>query len=338
VTSWVGVVPTASDRNLSGVEVPGLPDDWNSMSRADFRDSDTSSLNLSIDTRLDDAWNMRVRFGYVHYRIEAAFSGNFGMTNGSFVQGRRFRRQTYVNTGHTVEAEAVGNYRFDLGSLGALGLRALVGAQLVATTFHRTAGQAPNDPALGDSPASPLPPWDLRDPSTWNRDNTIPLSTLTVSGFDELVLSTAPAVYGGLTVSLVDDRVLLLSGVRYTSSAARFLHNGVVTIADAVTDKLTPQYGVLVKPMPGLSVFASYAESFVPNVQPALVRDVQVGVATPTRGRGFDVGLKTDLLDGRLSGTLTFYEVKNDHILNSFNELDPATGTRRPAGAASTAA
>ena len=85
---------------------------------------------------------------------------------------------------------------------------------------------------------------------------------------------------------------------------------------------VTPQYGLLYKIHPGLSVFSSYSESFVPGTS---LRDNPDGTSSPvvpTRGQGVDIGLKADLLGGRASGTITFFDVRNHNILNDLAYTD----------------
>ena len=104
-----GVVPTPSDPNLSGVDVPGLPDTWNSMSDVDYRRSETEGLNAWIDFKADEHWNLRGGYAKQHYSVDALFSGNLGMANNTtFLQGRRLRGQTYTNRGETLSVDAVG--------------------------------------------------------------------------------------------------------------------------------------------------------------------------------------------------------------------------------------
>ena len=173
-----GLVPTPSDPNLSGVDVPGLSDKWNGMSYADFRNSETSSWEAALNVKADDHWDLRGAYGHQDYQVDAVFSGNFGMANNTtLLQGRRFRRQIYTNRDDTFEGEAVGKYQFSRASL-----RLLLGGQVIVRSFDNWAGQAPNDPALGAIPtASPLPLWDLSNPGTWNRTVSIPLSALTAN-------------------------------------------------------------------------------------------------------------------------------------------------------------
>jgi iron complex outermembrane receptor protein len=316
-----GVVPTAGDPNRLGVEVPGLPDDWNSMSDVDFRRSDSEGLSAWLDVRADERWNLRAGYSRIDYHVDALFSGNFGMANNTtFLQGRRLRRQTYTNVGDTLSFDAVGRFRFDGASL-----RVLAGAQLVKRRFDSRAGQAPNDPALGSDPiASPLPLWDLRDPSTWNRAVDIPYAALTESQFDRSAHHTDRSIHAGATLGLFDDRLLLLAGWRLTRTESRLDDHlgGSTQRIDA--HKGTPQLGALYKLTPQLSAFASYAESFVPGAQVLNRQDGTSAPAAPSEGKGWDLGLKAELLEGRLSGTLTFFDLRNRGIVTDLAQTGPS--------------
>ncbi len=315
-----GVVPTASDPNLQGVDVPGLPDDWNSMSTVDYRRSDTDAVNAWVDVEVDERWNLRAGYGRQRFEVDALFSGNLGMPNNTtFLQGRRLRRQTYANGGDTYSIDAVGHYRFDGASL-----RLLLGAQHLKRRFDNTAGQAANDPALGSDPiASPLPLWDLRDPSTWNREVGIPLSALTENRADRRTESSDRSFHVGSTVGLLDDRLLLLAGGRLTSTDSRVTDRLNGGQSQRFTARMvTPQYGVLVKLDPALSAFASYAESFVPATQALNLPDGSTAPAVPTEGTGYDVGLKAEWLGGRVSGTLTLFDLRNRNIVNDLAQTN----------------
>jgi iron complex outermembrane receptor protein len=319
-----GIVPTASDPNLSAVDVPGLPDTWNSMSHRDFRDSHSNSLNMWVDLKAGDHWDLRTAYSHLDYTVDALFSGNFGMANNTtFLQGRRFRRQIYENSGNTCEVQALGKYVFE-----PVSVRLLVGAQYVSRAFEAMAASAPNDPALGSDPtASPLPLWDLRDSSTWNREVNIPLSAVTEGRSSSAYIFADRALYGGATLGFFDDRLLVLVGLRQTWTDVTYTNRLLQKSDAAITaSKVTPQYGALYKLTTGASLFASYAESFVPGSQSLGVRNVASGPAAPTKGKGFDAGLKFDLLDRRIAGTITYFDISNENIVNDLAELDPASG------------
>lgn len=57
-----GVVPTASAPNRSGVVMPGLPDNWNSMSYADYRRSHTKEVSAWLDYKASGHWNLRAGY------------------------------------------------------------------------------------------------------------------------------------------------------------------------------------------------------------------------------------------------------------------------------------
>ena len=316
-----GLVPTASDPNLLGVDVPGLPDTWNSMSNVDYRRSNTDALSAWVDVKATENWNLRTGYAHQRYSVDALFSGNFGMSNNTtFLQGRRLRTQDYENRDTTWSLDAVGQYRF-----AAASLRLLLGAQQVTRNFDNRAAQAPNDPSLGSNPiGSPLPLWDLRDPSTWNRDVNIPLSTLTASRADRTTANTDKSLYAGATLGLFDDRLLLLAGWRTTSSENELIDHLTGSSQTLSARKVTPQFGALYKINPQVSVFASYAESFVPGQQILNRPDGSSAPAEPTQGKGYDVGVKTELLDGRISATLTAFDLRNSRIVNDLSQTSAA--------------
>jgi iron complex outermembrane receptor protein len=316
----VGVLPSVSDPNLSGVDVPGLADTWNSMSYADFRRSDSDNLSAWLDFKANEHWNLRTGFSHLNYEIDALFSGNLGMANNTtLLQGRRFRRQIYTNQDDSFEARAVGQYAFDDTSL-----RLLLGMQHSNRRFDNWAAQAPNDPALGGNPTeSPLPLWDLADPTTWNRIVTIPLDALTANPTDRTTRYQDQSVYGGATLGVLGDRLLLLAGWRKTSTDSQTTNHLTGVDAAKITESaVTPQYGVLYKLTPEVSAFASYAESFVPGTNSLNNPDGTTSTPKPTEGEGFDIGIKADLFDGRVSGTLTLFDIRNRNIVNDIAVTD----------------
>jgi iron complex outermembrane receptor protein len=309
-----GIVPTPSDPNKSGVDVPGLPDNWNSMSYADYRRSRTKGLSAWVDVKASDHWTLRAGYSHQDYSIDMLFSGNLGMANNTTrLQGRRLRGQTYVNKDDTYEVQAFGKYAF-----GHTSLRMLFGAQYVTRRFDNRAGQAPNDPALGSTPtASPLPLWDLDNPSTWNRVVTIPVSALTTNQVDQTTDYLDKSVYGGTTWGFLDDRLLVLAGARLTLTSSQLTNHIASQAQPRITARaVTPQYGVLYNLTPEVSVFASYAKSFVPGLQILNNPDNTTKPAAPTHGTGYDLGLKTELFGGRVSGTLSLFDVRNRNVVN----------------------
>jgi iron complex outermembrane receptor protein len=89
-----------------------------------------------------------------------------------------------------------------------------------------------------------------------------------------------------------------------------------LTQPTSTASTVTPQYGALFKLVPGLNLYGSYAESFVPGTFLLRNPDGTTSPAAPSRGNGFDVGLKAELLEGRVSGTLSYFDLRNQNIVN----------------------
>ena len=135
------------------------------------------------------------------------------------------------------------------------------------------------------------------------------------------------SVYGGATFGFFDDRLLVLAGWRLTSTESRLTDNLTGQSQPQMTaSAVTPQYGVLYKLTPQLSLYASYAESFVAGSQILKNPDGTTSPAKPTEGHGYEIGVKADLFGGRLSGTLTCFDIRNKNIVNDLALLNPATG------------
>ena len=315
-----GAVATVADPNLSGVDVPGLADTWNTAALADYRHSESNQVSAWADIVPSTHWHLRLAWSRLHYDVDAMWVGNLGMANNTtLLQGRRVRAQRYGNADSTYEAQALGRYQ-----LAGYSLRLLLGVQQIDRRFDNWAAQAPNDPALGSDPiASPLPLWNLADPTSWNRLATVPRASLTDNRTDQSTDYTDRSVYAGGTVGLFDDRLLLLAGLRRTITESRTDdHVAAVqrpTIASAAT---TPQAGVLFRVTPSTALFASYAESFVPATNLLLNPDGSQSVPRPSEGRGWDVGIKGAWLDGRVSGTLTAFDIRNRDIVNDLALTD----------------
>jgi iron complex outermembrane receptor protein len=199
-----------------------------------------------------------------------------------------------------------------------------VGVQYVDRRFDNPASQAPNDPALGSDPtASPLPLWDLGDPSTWDRSAALPMASLTASRTDQTVKYQDHSAYAGATVGFLDDRLRLLAGWRLTTTDSWFTdHVAGVARPKATDSEVTPQYGLLCILKPGLSAYASYAESFVPGTFPITRPDGSSDIAKATHGWGVEAGLKADLFGGRLAGTFTLFDIRNKNIVNDLAVTD----------------
>lgn len=81
---------------------------------------------------------------------------------------------------------------------------------------------------------------------------------------------------------------------------------------------LAPRFGIVYQPIKPISLYASYSRSF----QPFTGTDFKGNLFEPTRGTQYEVGVKTDLLNNKLSTTLALYQLTESNIATA--DPDPA--------------
>jgi iron complex outermembrane receptor protein len=131
--------------------------------------------------------------------------------------------------------------------------------------------------------------------------------------------------YVALQSSFFNDRVHLLAGARYdviTGSIGWSIRPTNAT-SEGPTTATTPQVGIITEIIPGLSAFATYSRSIEPQNGSI---DVLGNVAGPIRSTGLDAGFKTNFLDGRVSTTLDYFNLKRADIASTDTAKQVATG------------
>lgn len=129
----------------------------------------------------------------------------------------------------------------------------------------------------------------------------------------------ATFTYGPVTTSEVRDNSVALQdyiellpqlnaliGVRYT----RYDENNP-NVPEQSGDSTDPTAALIYKPRPWISVYGSYATSFLPNSGTLLAPNVY---APPSSGEQVEVGTKQDWLDGRLRTSAAVYEIRKTDV------------------------
>ncbi|NEQ20894.1 MAG: TonB-dependent siderophore receptor [Microcoleus sp. SIO2G3] len=131
------------------------------------------------------------------------------------------------------------------------------------------------------------------------------------------------------------DNLILVAGLRYdtieqtTAPLLDFDETGPeITQND---DAVTPRVGIVYQPIPNVSLYGSYSQSFTPSLSTTASGDP----LEPERGEGFEVGVKSELLDGDLLATLAYFNITRRNVAtadpnNPFGSV--ATGKQRSQG------
>lgn len=108
----------------------------------------------------------------------------------------------------------------------------------------------------------------------------------------------------------------LLAGVRWSYVATfgidstNLLNNTQVKGKGRYDAAFSPRVGLVYKPSVNTSVFASYSNSFVTNTG----QDIYGAAIKPSLIDQYELGVKNELLNGRLSANVTAYRIKNNNL------------------------
>jgi iron complex outermembrane recepter protein len=236
--------------------------------------------------------------------------------------------------------------------IGEVTLRPLFGAFLskIGTGSFRRESTAAPPAGLANSATSPsqhFQPWDFNNRATWDRSPTYDVNAIPgINSFNETD-GEESAYYGLLNASLLDDRLIVIGGARWNKTwtiGTDFRPTvAVPPLPASLGDKFeatktTPQIGAGFKLRRDLLLFASYSESFFiedrsltsfnPAYNPALPSGATNRVtlsepAKPVTGSGYEIGLKTDFFEGRVSSTVSLFHLERENRVLRFRETAP---------------
>ena len=237
----------------------------------------------------------------------------------SVLLNRRKRIQTTSDAFNTYQADLSGKYEF-----GGVKLSPLLGAY---RQYSRSGGGVTLSSSSGygsystTNSALPFDPWNYFDQSTWDKSLDYDEFSLPVVSSGGFTYALEDAYYGVLTATLFHDRLIAVGGARYD----RF-RSGGATAFTFEAKKTTPQFGLGFHVTKDSLLFANYSKSFLvdgttltvenPAYNPAINLNSTTNPnfiripASPTTGLGYEVGLKTDFLEGRISSTLTLFHLE----------------------------
>jgi catecholate siderophore receptor len=116
------------------------------------------------------------------------------------------------------------------------------------------------------------------------------------------------AVYAQEQLKL-SDAVEIVAGLRYDRFELDVLNRNTGQTVSRTDDLLSPRLGLIVKPRPDLSLYASYGRSYLPSAGDQFTSlDVTAAALKPERFDNYEVGAKWEVLDGLLA-TVALYRL-----------------------------
>ena len=118
-------------------------------------------------------------------------------------------------------------------------------------------------------------------------------------------------------IALLDNLQLVVGGRFDTfSSESETVETGEISETEA--DAFSPRIGIVYQPIESISLYASYSRSFTP----VSGTDIDGETFDPERGTGYEIGVKTEIIQDRLFSTLAFYDTTLTNVTTADPEND----------------
>ena len=285
-------------------------------------DAETNRFGYALEHEFSDSWRLRNNVAINLTRFEEDTATGFGLSEDDrFLGGFNPVTIDYQRNNFFGQIDLLG--RFETGSVSH--------QTLAGFDFNRFSNDVDRLTAN-----TPLPPLNINNP-----DYDLPIPEYSTrnpfSDINEVRQSYGVYLQDQIAFS---DNVKLLIGGRYDWISTDFetdvLGGGDVIAFPTRNDSaFSPRAGLVYQPSEAVALYASYTRSFSPLVGfDNLSLDEEVAF-DPTRGTQYEVGVKTDFLDGRLSTTLAAYHLTRTNVLTPDPEdplLSIQTGEQRSQG------
>ena len=282
------------DRGLVvvGDEVIDLPLDAILGDEEDFNDIAFLTAGYRLDHEFGNNWQLRNRFRYgtSDYRTRRAVpAADLGGGN----IGRLFFSNDSTLESFESQTELIGE--FTTGAIEHTLLLAVDAFFSDINTINST------------GPAPPINIFDLEQPDPFDRPD-IPLTT--IDSDREIDLSQVGVLLQN-QIKLAPKLTLLLGGrldfVNQQSQDKLF-----DTDVEDSFNNFSPRVGLVYQPVEPLFFYASYSQSFFPNNTVSITADGEL--LDPEEGEQFEVGVKAELLEGRLAATLALFDITRENV------------------------
>ncbi|MDZ8105446.1 MAG: TonB-dependent siderophore receptor [Nostoc sp. DedQUE12a] len=247
-----------------------------------------SSIGYSLQHKFSDRWQIRNSFRASFEQVSETYNFLSFRDDNRTVDITGFRRDNADNKTYNLQTDVLGKFQ-----TGSIKHEVLVGLE-----WNRL-------DSFDDSRAFSLPSLDLFNP---NYDiGPVDFGEPNPYNFNQ----DSIGIYVQNLIAFSDRLKLLLGGrFDWVTSKDDFLGDTV----ENSESKFSPRIGIVYQPIEQISLYASYNRSFIPALFSTFNRNPDGTQFQPTTGEQFEVGIKTEFLDGRLSATLAAYQITKQNI------------------------
>ena len=261
----------------------------------DSYDFTAHKFNYVLDHRFSNNWQLRNAFSLqttdaLRSNVQAR---NFLLEDDSRTLRRRFTEYPSETQAYSLQTDLIGNF-----NTGPVKHQVLLGFE-----FSKLIDQY-------EAVRAAFPSIDIFNPVYG-----FPIPTNFDDSFGNKTTTDTVGIYVQDQVTLLPNLKLLLGG-RFdfvNSNVEEFpdlLNGSDSEKSSSYNEAFSPRVGLVYQPTEAISLYASYGRSFVPNTE----RTANGELLDPTRGKQYEVGIKAELLGGRLSTSLAAYEITKTNV------------------------
>ncbi|MEH2088170.1 TonB-dependent receptor [Nostoc sp.] len=274
------------DRGLVafGTGVANIPFDRVLGEPDDFSESTELRAGYRFEHRFNDNWRIRNRFRFSSVDSISSFAQSGSLNEETGELSRTFFGTEFEQKNYELQTDLLGKF-----ATGSVEHTLLFGVDLSWRTEDFFVPSAPTSSINIFNPVY----GNVSRPSRGQFPDSFSFRTETNSlGFflqDQITLS---------------ENLKLLIGGRFD------IVNQTSESSELQDDAFTPRIGIVYQPLPPISLYASFSRSFQPNSGTR----VDGSLLEPVRGTQYEVGVRGEFLNGRLTTNLAAYEITKSNI------------------------
>lgn len=287
-----------------GTGIPDIPYDRVFQDPDARRSVEELGVGYQLEHRFSEDWTLSNRF-----RLLSSDDFDFRLTSWSVEEeteqlDRRWRSNDDLYENYALQTNVVGKF-----ATGSINHTLLFGVDLERETRVGKQSRLPDDPSFFTDIFNPVDD-DVSRPD---------ITDLTLLARDEDIRLDRLGIYLQDQISLLDNLKLLVGGRfdLFDQRSKNFLTN---TTFNQDRQRFSPRVGLVYQPSEQISLYASYSQAFNPNIFATSADDNSP--LEPTIGNQYEIGIKGEFLDRRLSTTLAAYEITKKNIAAT-NPDDP---------------
>ncbi|MGF1588551.1 MAG: TonB-dependent siderophore receptor [Pleurocapsa sp.] len=285
------------DRGIVAIDdgVADIPFDRIFQQPDDEYELEQLSASYQLEHRFSDRWKLRNSF-----RLVSSDTSNFTLDSlfidDSGILERGFRRNEDISENYSLQTNVVGEF-----TTGKVEHQLLVGVDLDRTTSVGRQGRLPDDPIflidVFTQEADPVPNIEPEDLTLFVRDDNIRADLIGIYLQDQISISEQFKFLAGGRLDIYDQE-----SIDFTENLT----------SEQSQEKFSPRLGIVYQPIAPISLYASYSTSFNPD--PSNSTTVAGDVLEPSTGTQYELGVKGEFLNQKLTSTLAFYQIERDNF------------------------